>query len=68
MPGSRLRSNKLLNISNIDVWSPNIMNVVDIMLYTYLILLLNGRRWWTDEFLYHMIIHKVLVDIYIYLA
>ena len=31
MPGSRLRSNKLLNISNIDVWSPNIMNVVDIL-------------------------------------
>ena len=28
-PGSRLRSNKLLNMSNIDVWSPNIMNVVE---------------------------------------
>ena len=38
MPGSRLRSNKLLNISNIDVWSPNIMNVVDILCYVFYII------------------------------
>ena len=56
MPGSRLRSNKLLNISNIDVWSPNIMNVVDILLNIFNIIvkwaqMVDGRM-----FLYHIII------------